>query len=94
MKDGVIVINTARGGCVVEADVRAALESGKLAWYATDVLSTEPPRADNPLLGAPNALITPHIAWMTTEARTRLMEVAYQDIKGFIDGNPVNIVNP
>lgn len=93
MKDGVILINTARGGCVVEQDVREALESGKLSWYAADVLSTEPPQADNPLLGAPNALITPHIAWMSTEARTRLLSVACNNVKAFVEGKPVNVVS-
>lgn len=94
MKDGVIVINTARGGCVVEQDVREALDSGKLAYYAADVLSSEPPRGDNPLLGAPNALITPHIAWMTTEARTRLMNTMLGNLKAFLQGTPINVVNP
>ncbi len=94
MKDGAVVINTARGGCVVEQDVRDALESGKLAYYAADVLSSEPPRANNPLLGAPRALITPHIAWMTTEARTRLMNTMLGNLKAFLQGTPINVVNP
>ena len=94
MKDGVIVINTARGGCMVEADVRAALESGKLGFYATDVLSKEPPSADNPLLGAPNAFITPHIAWMTFEARSRLMHIILENTRAFLSGSPINVVNP
>lgn len=94
MKDGAIVINTARGGCVIEQEVREALESGKLAFYAADVLSTEPPRADNPLLGAPNAFITPHIAWMTIEARTRLLNTMLSNLKAFLDGTPINVVNP
>ncbi|MBP1758191.1 MAG: glycerate dehydrogenase [Firmicutes bacterium] len=94
MQDGVILINTARGGCVVERDLREALESGKISWYAADVLSTEPPTEDNPLLGAPNSLITPHIAWMTMEARTRLLQVAYENVKAYIEGSPVHVVNP
>lgn len=94
MRDGVILINTARGGCVVEAELREALESGKVSWYAADVLSTEPPSGDNPLLGAPNALITPHIAWMTNEARARLLQVAFENVKAFLAGNPIHVVNP
>lgn len=94
MKDGAIIINTARGGCVVEQDVRRALDTGMLAWYAADVLSSEPPTADNPLLGAPNAMITPHIAWMTTEARSRLLHVVCENIKAFLAGSPINVVNP
>jgi len=93
MKDGVIVINTARGGCVVEQDVFDALLSGKLSFYAADVLSSEPPRADNPLLAAPNAFITPHIAWMTTEARSRLMDTMLCNLRAFLDGSPINVVN-
>lgn len=93
MKSGVILINTARGGCVVEQDVRNALERGALSWYAADVLSTEPPRADNPLLGAPNALITPHIAWMTTEARRRLLDIVCANVSAFVKGNPINLVS-
>lgn len=94
MKDGAIVINTARGGCVIEQDVREALESGKLAFYAADVLSSEPPRADNPLLGAPNTFLTPHIAWMTIEARTRLFNTMLSNLKAFVDGCPIHVVNP
>lgn len=93
MKDGVIIINTARGGCVVEQDVLDALKRGKLGFYAADVLSTEPPRADNPLLGAPNTFITPHIAWMTTEARSRLMDTMLCNLRAFLDGAPINVVN-
>jgi glycerate dehydrogenase len=94
MRDGVILINTARGGCVVEGDLRDALEAGKVSWYATDVLSTEPPSEENPLLGAPNALITPHIAWMTNEARARLLQVAFENVKAFLEGAPIHVVNP
>lgn len=94
MKDGVIIINTARGGVVVEQDVLNALKSEKLGFYAADVLSTEPPKADNPLLGAPHAFITPHIAWMTTEARTRLMNTARNNLQAFLAGRPINVVNP
>jgi glycerate dehydrogenase len=94
MKDGVIIINTARGGVVVEQDVLDALLSGKLGYYAADVLSTEPPKAENPLLRAPNSFITPHIAWMTIEARGRLMDIARNNIKAFLAGSPINVVNP
>lgn len=94
LRPSAIVINTARGGCAVEADIRAALESGTLAYYATDVLSSEPPKEDNPLLGAPNCLITPHIAWMTTEARARLLDTVLQNLKAFQAGAPIHVVNP
>lgn len=94
MRDGAIVINTARGACVNEADVRAALDSGKLGFYASDVLSCEPPKADNPLIGAPNCILTPHIAWMSFEARSRLMETLRQNVESYAKGAPINVVNP
>lgn len=94
MKRGAIVINTGRGPLVNENDVAEALNSGKLGGYGTDVLSTEPPAADNPLLHAPNAFVTPHIAWATKEARQRLIDIAAKNVSAFIDGNPVNVVNP
>lgn len=93
MKDGVILINTGRGPLVNEPDVADALNSGKLAGYGTDVLCTEPADSYNPLLKCKNAFITPHIAWATLEARTRLMEIAVSNVKAFIDGKPTNIVN-
>ena len=93
MKRGTIVINTGRGGLVNEQDVADALRSGQLGAYGADVMCQEPPMADNPLLNAPNAFITPHIAWATTEARTRLIDIAAGNIKAFIDGSPVNVVN-
>ena len=93
MKDGVIIINTARGGLVVEQDILDALQSGKLGWYAADVLSTEPPKSDNPLLNAPHTFITPHIAWMTTEARRRLMTTVQNNLSSFLAGKPINVVN-
>ncbi|MEG2000689.1 MAG: D-2-hydroxyacid dehydrogenase [Evtepia sp.] len=93
MKDGVILINTARGGCVVEQDVADALASEKMAYYAADVVSSEPMHADNPLLHAPNTLITPHIAWATMEARTRLMDIAVENLRAFMAGTPCNVVN-
>lgn len=94
MKDSAVVINTARGGCVVEQDVADALVSGKLSWYAADVLSEEPPKAQNPLLSAPHTIFTPHISWATFEARTRLMEIMLDNFKGYLAGSAVNVVNP
>lgn len=93
MKDGVIIINTSRGGLIVEADLKEALESGKVAGAASDVVSTEPIKADNVLLEAPNMLITPHIAWAPLEARTRLLECAISNLASFLDGKSVNVVN-
>lgn len=93
MRDGAILINTGRGPLVNEADVADALTSGKLGAYCADVLSSEPPSASNPLIGAPNAFITPHVAWATIEARLRLMDIAVNNIKSFIAGSPTNVVN-
>ena len=92
MKDGAILINTARGGLVNEADVRAALESGKLGGFAADVAGKEPIPADSPLLGAPNCVLTPHIAWAPKEARQRLMDIAVSNLAAWQGGNPVNNV--
>ena len=92
MKDGVIIINTARGGLINEADLAAALDSGKVYAFGADVLSTEPPKADNPLLTAKNAVITPHIAWAPLEARIRLMNIAADNIEAFVAGRPINAV--
>ena len=92
MKDGVIIINTARGPLVNEKDVRKALESGKLKGYAADVVCAEPMLKDNPLLGAPNCIITPHIAWAPLETRKRLMQIALDNLKGYLNGKPVNTV--
>lgn len=93
MKRGAILINTSRGPLVDEQAVAAALRSGRLAAYGADVMCSEPPAADNPLLTAPNAFITPHIAWATYEARVRLMDTAVANLKAFVDGCPVNVVN-
>ncbi len=93
MKDGVILINTSRGPLLVEQDVADALESGKIAYAAVDVLSREPARADNPLLRAKNCLITPHIAWAPREARKRLMDITVDNIKAFVSGKPRNVVS-
>ncbi|MEL7647848.1 MAG: D-2-hydroxyacid dehydrogenase [Sedimentibacter sp.] len=93
MKDGVIIINDSRGPLIVEEDLRDALNSGKVAAAACDVVSTEPIRSDNPLLQARNMIITPHIAWAPIEARKRLMEYTYGNIEKFVEGNPINVVN-
>lgn len=92
-KPGAFLINTARGGLIVEADLADALNAGRLAGAAVDVVSTEPIRTDNPLLAARNCLITPHIAWATDEARARLMETTVANVAAFLAGKPINIVN-
>jgi glycerate dehydrogenase len=93
VKPGAMLINTARGPLVVEADLAEALAAGRLAGAAVDVVSIEPIRPDNPLLKAPNCLITPHIAWATEEARRRLMDATVANIAAFLEGRPVNVVN-
>lgn len=93
MKEGVLIINTSRGPLIVEEDLKIALENGKVAAAAVDVVSSEPIRPDNPLLKARNCLITPHIAWAPKESRARLMNIAVDNLKAFLDENPINIVN-
>ncbi len=93
MKQKTLLINTARGGLINEADLAYALNSNMIGGAGLDVLSTEPPEAGNPLLTAKNCLITPHIAWASQEARKRLLETVVDNLKGFIQGCPVNIVN-
>lgn len=93
MKKGSILINTGRGPLVDERDVAEALKSGQLGGYGADVMCKEPPEKDNPLFSAPNAYITPHIAWATFEARTRLMDIAVNNVKAFVEGYPVNVVS-
>ena len=93
MKDGVIIINTSRGPLVVEDDMAEALSSGKVAYFAADVVSAEPIKPDNVLLKAPNCFITPHIAWAPKAARRRLMDVASGNLASFISGTAVNVVN-
>lgn len=93
MKDGAILINNARGQLIVEQDVAAALNSGKLAAAALDVVYTEPIRADNPLLTAPNCIITPHISWAPKESRQRIITTTVENIKSFMDAKPINVVN-
>ncbi len=93
MKDGAVLVNTTRGGTVDENAVAKALRSGKLRAFLADVLSTEPPRSDNPLLSAPNCIITPHIAWATIEARSRLMNEAFLNAKAYTEGEKRNVIN-
>lgn len=93
MKDGVIIINTSRGPLIVEADLADALNSGKVAAAAVDVVSSEPIKETNPLLTARNCIITPHIAWAPIEARRRLMDIAVANLEGFIGGKPQNIIS-
>jgi glycerate dehydrogenase len=93
MKDGVIIINTSRGPLVIEEDLARALASGKVSYAAVDVVSAEPIPADSPLLDAPNCIITPHIAWAPKESRIRLMNIAVDNLKAFLNGSPVNVVN-
>ena len=93
MKDGAILINTSRGGLLDEAAVKAALESGRLRAAAVDVVSEEPITAGNPLLTAPNCIITPHMAWAPLESRQRLLDCVIENIRCFLDGKPQNVVN-
>ncbi|MBD1260991.1 D-2-hydroxyacid dehydrogenase [Maribacter polysiphoniae] len=93
MKDGVMLINTARGQLVVEKDLKEALDHGKVAGAAIDVVSTEPIEADNPLLKAKNCIITPHIAWASKESRARLLNLAIDNLNAYLQGNPINKVN-
>ena len=92
MKPSAFLINTSRGPLVVDQDLADALNAGRLAGAAVDVLSAEPPAESNPLLSARNCLVTPHIAWATREARARLMDLAIGNISGWISGNPVNVI--
>ncbi|MGH7214754.1 MAG: D-2-hydroxyacid dehydrogenase [Tepidisphaeraceae bacterium] len=94
MKRSALLINTARGGLVVEKDLAEALNAGTIAGAALDVISAEPMKADNPLRGARNCVITPHVAWATLAARKRLMEATARNIAMFKEGRPVNVVNP
>lgn len=93
MKDGTILLNTSRGPVIDERAVAEALHSGKLRGAAVDVVSEEPIIADNPLLTAPNCIITPHMAWAPVEARQRILDVTVENIRGFHSKNPINVVN-
>lgn len=93
MKDGVIILNNSRGPLIVEEDLRAALDSGKVYAAGLDVVSTEPIKPDNPLLGAKNCIITPHISWAPKESRLRLMNIAVDNLEAFLKGEPINVVN-
>ena len=93
MKKDAIIINTSRGPLVNEADLAVALNQDRIAAYAADVVSSEPIREDNPLLGAKNCIITPHIAWAPKESRQRLMDIAVDNLSKYLAGTPVNIVN-
>jgi len=93
MKTGVKIINTSRGPLIVEEDLAEALNSGKVSGAALDVVSSEPIKSDNPLLKAKNCFITPHIAWAPVESRQRLLEIAINNLRQYIAGNPINAVN-
>jgi len=93
MKDGVIIINNSRGPLIVEQDLADALNSGKVYAAGIDVVSSEPIKGDNPLLKAKNCIITPHISWAPKESRQRLMDIAIANVKSYIDGKPINVVN-
>lgn len=93
MKDGVILINTSRGGTIVEKDLAEALHSGKVYGAGVDVVSVEPAKPDNPLLACENCVITPHIAWAAKEARGRLIDIASENVKCFLEGKAQNVVH-
>ena len=92
MKSSAILINTGRGPLIDDQAVAEALAEDRLAAFCADVLTEEPPKATNPLLGQPNAFITPHIAWASTEARIRLLQVAIDNVRAFLNGHPQNVV--
>ena len=93
MKSSALLINTARGAIINEADLASALERGTIAGFAGDVLSVEPPTSGNPLIGAKNALITPHIGWASPQARARCLQTSVENLRAFLDGKPRNVVS-
>ena len=93
MKDGVMILNNSRGPLVVEEDLAQALNSGKVYAAGLDVVSTEPIKGDNPLLKAKNCIITPHISWAPKESRQRIMDAAVENVKAYLAGEPINVVN-
>ena len=93
MKKGAILLNTARGGLLVEEDVAEGLRTGHLSAAAVDVVSFEPIATDNPLLSAPNCIITPHMAWAPIETRQRILDCTVASLEGYFSDNPVNVVN-
>lgn len=93
MKRSALLVNTARGGLINEADLASALKNGEIAGAALDVLATEPPPANHPLVQSANCIITPHVAWMGARARQRLLDITLENIRAFLQGRPVNVVN-
>ena len=93
MKNNAILINTSRGGVVIEQDLADALNNDTIAGAGLDVISSEPMLSNNPLIGAKNCIITPHIAWAPKQTRERLVSVVADNLKNFLDGNPTNVVN-
>src|SRR6185369_10593654 len=93
MKPSAFLINTARGALINESDLSVALNNGKIAGAALDVLSSEPPTKDSPLLAARNCIITPHMAWAALEARKRIMKATVHNVRSFLAGTPVNVVS-
>ena len=92
MRPGALLINTARGPLVDSAALAAALEAGTIAGAGLDVLDAEPPPADHPLVGAPNCIVTPHVAWYARESRQRLLDIAVANLRAFLAGRPVNTI--
>ena len=93
MSPTAILINTGRGPLVDEDAMAEALQHNKIAAYCADVMEQEPPKADNPLFAQPHAFLTPHVAWATVEARQRLMKICVENVKAFLNGSPINVVN-
>ena len=92
MNPKAILINTGRGPLVDDEVLAEVLKAGRIKAYCADVMTVEPPKVDNPLLQAPNAYITPHVAWATLEARQRLIQIAIENVRSFLNGHPKNIV--